>query len=302
MGKSVRRMLLRSAFVVALMSSAALAGATENSTVTWPAGVSTVLNGILPPPGATQFYNYSQYYAARQLAGPTGNSAIPNFKLDVFANAFRVVHTWGFHAGPLTLSTGFILPILNLDIHAGGLSDHHSGVGDTTLQPVMISYSSPGHTFFAYFTPDVSVKTGAYSASHLVNPGRNVTAFMPNFNVTWFPVRDVELSGTAVYEIDSPNRATSYHSGNVGLFEYLIGYSVTKSLQLGLQGYFLKQVTDDVRGGGAIGNRAQVIGVGPQLVYKISPLAGIALKYQRQVDVRNWARGNQFWVECSFPI
>src|SRR5260370_5512668 len=111
---------LTSAFFVFLATL--LARASENGAISYRLGVNTVLNGILPLPGGTQFYDYLQFYDARQMAGPTGNSAVPNFKLDVFVEALRLVHTWGATAGPITLSTGVVLPTLDLNLHVGALS------------------------------------------------------------------------------------------------------------------------------------------------------------------------------------
>lgn len=296
------RRMLRSAILCSSILVAPLAGATENGAISYPLGVNTVLNGILPPPGGTQFYDYLQFYDARQMAGPTGGSAVPNFKLDAFVEAVRLVHTWGATAGPFTFSTGMVLPTLNLNLHVGALSGRRTGIGDLVVQPLMIGYANTAHTLFAYFTPDVSLKTGAYSTTNVVNPGRNVNAFMPNLNVTWFPKKDWELSATATYEMDSPNHATGFHSGNVAIFEYLIGYSLTPKWQLGVQGYFLKQVTDDVANGNSVGNRGQAVAIGPQLVYHFAPHAGVVVKYQREFDVRNRPRGNRLWAEASFPF
>lgn len=52
----------RSLAVVALACLlASSVEATENGQTSYPMGVNTVLNGILPPPGETQFYNYTLY-------------------------------------------------------------------------------------------------------------------------------------------------------------------------------------------------------------------------------------------------
>jgi hypothetical protein len=297
-----KQVMLRSALACFSFLAALSARASENGAISYPVGVRTVLNGIVPPPGETQFYDYLQFYDARQMAGPTGNSAVPNFKLDVVVEAVRFVHTWGIKAAPFTFSTGAVLPTLNLNLHIGALSGRRTGIGDLIVQPLMIGYANAHHTLFAYFTPDVSLKTGAYSTTNIVNPGRNVNAFMPNLSVTWFPKPNWEFSATATYEIDAPNHATNFHSGNVAMLEYLLGYSLTPKLQLGVQGYFLKQVTDDVQNGISVGNRGQAIGIGPQLVYHFSPRSGVVLKYQRELDVKNRPRGNRLWLEATFPL
>ncbi|VWC98374.1 phenol degradation protein [Burkholderia lata] len=53
--------------------------ATENGQISYPFGVNTVLNGMLPPPGNTQYFNYALYSASNRFAGPDGGSAVPGF-------------------------------------------------------------------------------------------------------------------------------------------------------------------------------------------------------------------------------
>jgi hypothetical protein len=281
------------------------ASPTENGLTTYPIGVNTVLNGIMPPPGATQFYNYTEYYFANKFAGGDGRSAIPDFRSEALVDAARVVHTWGSIFGPFTVSSGVIVPFIHLHLDVPGASGTRTALGDTIAQPFMLGYSNPTHTFFAFLSPDISLPSGAYSANRLANTGVNYYAFQPNVCITWFPSPRWELSTTAQVEFHSPNHVTNYHSGDVASLDYLIGYSFTKDVQIGLQGYFLKQFTDDtVNGQTAPGDgfRGQAIGIGPQLRYEIGPGAAIAFKYQHEFAVRNRPQGDRVWMQFAFPI
>lgn len=282
-----------------------IAGATENGLITYPVGVNTVLDGILPPPGGTQFYNYTQYYVANKFAGPNGNSLLPTFRTSAFVDAPRVVHTWGTTLGPFTVSSGLIVPIFHLSVKVPGASGTRNALGDIIAQPFMVSYANQSHTFFAYVTGDIGLPTGAYSVNRVANTGLNTYAFMPSLNMTWFPTPKWEISTTALVELNSPNHATNYHSGAVATLDYLIGYSLNEKVQVGLQGYFLKQFTDDTVNGAPVpggGFRGQAVGIGPQLRYNWAPAAGVAIKYQHEFAVRNRAQGEKFWVELSFPF
>jgi hypothetical protein len=279
--------------------------ATENGLATYPIGVNTVLNGILPPPGGTEFYNYTEYYVANKFAGADGKSSVPGFHSEVFVDAPRVVHTWGATLGPFTLSTGVVVPLFHLHVDVPGASGTRSALGDIIVHPLMLGYSNPSHTFFAFFSPDVGLPTGSYSVNRVANTGLNTYAFEPNLAVTWFPSPEWELSGFAQVEFNSPNHATNYHSGAVASFDYLIGYSITQKVQVGLQGYFLKQISDDTVNGQIAPNdgfRGQAIGIGPQLRYTWGPGAAIAFKYQHEFAVRNRPQGERLWVEFAFPF
>lgn len=279
--------------------------ATENGLATYPIGVNTVLDGILPPPGATQFFNYNEYYVANKFAGANGQSAVPGFRIAAFVEAPRVVHTWGTTLGPLTFSSGIVVPIVHLDLRTPGGSGDRTALGDIIVHPLFVGYHNEAHTFFINASPDIGLPTGAYSSSRIANTGLNTYAFMPNINVTWFPTPSWEISSTAQIEFNSPNHATNYHSGNVATLDYGIGYSVTKDLQVGLQGFFLQQISDDtVNGGLANGNgfRGRAYGIGPQIRYNWSPFSGLVLKYQHEFDVRNRPQGDRLWLQVSFPL
>lgn len=289
----------------AMGAIATSAHAAENGQITYPVGLNTVLNGLLPPPGATQFYNYTQHYSANKFAGPDGRSVVPGFKLNAFADALRIVHTWQSGIGPFSVSSGAVLPIVHLDIRMPFGSDRRTAISDIVLEPLIIGYSNPSKTFFAFFNPAFAVPSGGYSVDRLANTGLNTYAFLPSVSATWFPHPGWEISTTAVLEFNSRNPATNYHSGAVAVLDYVVGYSLTDKLQLGLQGSFLKQFTDDTRDGvrvGGDGFRAQAAAIGPQLRYNFGPAAGLALKYQREFAVRNRPQGNRFWFQFSFAL
>lgn len=294
-------------FGAGLIASAIAASvhATEGGQISYPFGVNTVLNGLLPPPGATQYFNYSLYYSANKFAGANGNNAVPGFHLSVVAETPRVVHTWGATLGPFTLSSSAIVPILDLHLSTPGGTGNRAALGDVILEPLMLGYTNSSNTLFAFFSPSFAVPSGAYSANRIANTGTNTYAFLPYLSVTWFPRPAWEISTTTLVETNSPDHATHYHSGAVAVLDYLVGYSVNQRLQLGVQGTFLKQFTDDTQDGvkvGSDGFRGQAVAIGPQLRYMWGPASGIVVKYQREFAVRNRSQGNKLWVQFSFPL
>lgn len=281
------------------------ATATENGVDTYPVGVGTVLNGILPPPGDTRFYNYTLYYVANKFAGPHGESTVPGFRSGVFVDAPRIVHTWGPTLGPFSFSTGLIVPIARTDLNVPVGNGRRTALGDIIFQPLMIGYVNESHSFFAFASTDIGLPTGAYNVSRIANTGVNTYAFMPNLSVTWFPTPDWELSGIAQVEFNSPNHATDYHNGDVATFDWVVGYSLTKQFQLGIQGFFLKQISDDTQYGQAVagnGFRGQAIGLGPQVRWDWAPGSSIVFKYQHEFGVRNRPQGERIWMEVSVPF
>ncbi|MCO2667172.1 phenol degradation protein meta, partial [Pseudomonas aeruginosa] len=105
------------------------ASAAESGQISYPFGVNTVLNGLLPPPGHTQYFNYSLYYTANRFAGPDGGGAVPGFHLSVVAETPRVVHTWGATLGPFSLSSSAIVPIVRLHLSTPGGTGNRTSLG-----------------------------------------------------------------------------------------------------------------------------------------------------------------------------
>ena len=278
--------------------------ATENGLTSYPIGVNTVLDGVLPPPGASQFYSYTEYYVTNQFSGNQGQAIIPGFRTSLIAEAPRVIHTWSPLFGPFTVSSGMVVPIVHLSTRVDGLSGQNTGLGDVTISPLYIGYKNADSTVFSYLGLDITVPSGAYSASRVANLGRNVFAFVPNFNLTVFPRRDIEATLSINVEFDTKNQSTNYQSGNVASLEYLLGYSITPKFQVGIQGYVLSQFSDDRQSGVTVddGFRGRAIAFGPQVRYNFSPTSAIVLKYQHEVAVRNRATGDRLWVELTFPI
>ncbi|WP_454744019.1 SphA family protein [Cupriavidus necator] len=303
----MNRAVLYSRFAFACICSilfARVALATENGQQSYPIGSNTVLNGIIPDRGDTQFYNYSAYYHADKFAGSHGESSVPNFKADVLVDALRVVHTWDIPSGPLELASGIVLPFLHTKLTVPVGSDSRGGLGDIVLHGLYVGYKRPEAGLFSFLALDFALPTGDFSNNRIANLGLNSYGFMPNLNVTWFPNPRTELSATLGYVINSPNRKTHYHSGNVAFFDWVAGYSVLPNLQIGLQGYALRQTTNDKLNGEVVGDgfRGQALAIGPQIRYNFSREAAIVLKWQREFNVRNRPEGDKIWVQFTFPL
>jgi hypothetical protein len=291
--------------IAAGLLSSGTANATENGLNIYPVGVNTVLDGLAPDPGQTRFYNYTQYYEASKFAGANGNSSVPGFHVDVAVDAPRVMHTWSPTLGPLTFTSGATFTILHVQTSVMDMKGVRTGFGDTILEPLDINYASADHTLFALFAPsDISIPTGSYSPTRLANPGVNYYGFIPNAGVTWFPRPGWELSAMAALQINTRNKDTDYTSGTIASLEYLVGFNVTKTLQLGVQGFYLQQISDDKVAGQSYkdGFRGSALALGPQVRYEFAPGCGLTFKYQREFDVRNRAEGNRLWLELSFPL
>ena len=285
-------------------AAASLAHATENGQISYPVGVNTVLNGLLPPPGATQFFNYSIYYSADRFAGPHGGSAVPGFRLDVVAETPRIVHTWERGLGPFTISSSAIVPIQRARLSTPAGTGARTALGDVILEPFMLGYASPAKDFHAFFSPSFAVPTGAYSSSRIANTGLNTYAFLPYLSMSWFPSPRWEVSATTLIEANTRNRATGYQSGSVAVLDYLV-LRRQPAPAAGRAGH-IAQAVHRRQEGRRQGRRGRLSRPGgghwSAAALHVGPASGIAVKYQHEFAVRNRPQGGKLWVQFSFPI
>ncbi len=293
-----RRSLLAGMAIPLLTSATAFA--TEGGGGAYSNGAENFFAGALPPPG-TYFIDYAAYYTSSKFRDKDGNSAIPGFKLDVAANAFRVLHVsnvqllggnWVMHA---------TVPVLKVDVSVPGLSQSKSGLGDLILDPFAIAWHTKN--FHAVAALETFVPVGNYNKTDLVNLSRNYWTFEPMFAGTYFTDHGFEISGKLHYDINTKNTATNYRSGQELHLDYTFAQSFG-NLSVGLGGYYYKQVTDDKLAGvkvGTDGNRGQVFAWGPVARYQYNKLSFVAA-IQSETQARNKPEGNKFWIKAYVPF
>ena len=298
----------KNVFLIGLSMSLAHVNASESGQVHYPVGVNTIMSAALPAPGDTAFYHYLQYYRSDRLNDGKGRSIDPNFEAHVLAWAPRVVHTWEQQLGPFFLASSVITPVTRVDVHAFGRKDVSTGFGDPVVSPLYLYYVNPTGTLFAYAGPDIYIPIGRYDKDRLANNGLHYWTVAPNVNVTWMPSARWEISTTFYTEFNFRNKKTKYRSGNTATVDFNVAYRpllALPKLKVALQGYALKQFTDDDLPNAYFehGNRGKALGLGPQISYDIAQGKGALLvKYQSEFSVENRAEGERLWFEVAMPF
>jgi hypothetical protein len=286
------------------MTVGGTAVATENGNQHYPIGVQTANPALLPPPGGTEFYNYTAYIVGRQFNDNNGHSEIPDFHLSVFAEAPRVIHTWETTVGAIHFSSGGAINLVDtrLDL-PGGESFHSFTLGDIDFQPLYATYNT--QTLHVLVGPNIWAPIGNYSVDNPASPGFNYWTIAPEIGVTWFPSKRMEVSVDSLTEFNTRNNKTQYHSGNDFDIDYVLAYRPLDDLrwQFGIQGYLYNQWTDDRKNGQLVpDHRGQVYAVGPQIRWDIIPHGGVLVKWQHEMDVRNRPEGERIWIELAAPL
>jgi hypothetical protein len=287
-----------------LLSGTALA--TENGNESYPLGVNTAQPALLPPPGATEYYNYTAYIVGQRFASNTGGMGVPEFHLAVFAEAPRFIHTWTPTWGNWHISSGLAININDTRLDAAGTQFHRFAIGDPNIVPLYLTYNT--QKLHVMFGANIWLPLGDYNKANPASAGLNYWTGAPEFSVTWLPTSDLELSFDSFTQFKTRNNQTQYHSGNDTDIDYDIGWRPTSlgwdpRLQFGIVGYLYKQWTNDSSDGVTVYDfKGQVYAVGPQIRYDVIKHGGVLVKWQHEMDVRNRPEGNRLWVEFAAPL
>ena len=289
-----------SVFFILTLTFAVIANATEGGASVYPAGVETVMPGVMPPAGKTLFAEFNDFYQANGLMDATGHGLIPGVHLRVAAVAPKLVHNWGvkFLGGMLVSSAA--APFLYEHLNGPFGMHEKSGIGNPDIGVLAVAYKT-GDVHWWYGL-DLLTPGFQYNKNNLLNVGQHNFATAPVGAFTYLPQHGrTEISSRFEYFVNYTNPATNYRSGHEFLWEYDGMHNVTKKLAVGVDGYFYRQTTDDVQNGIAVGNRGRAFAMGPEFRYHMGRVAGV-LKYQKEMAVENRPMGNAFWCQFGVPL
>lgn len=267
--------------------------ATENGGTVVPVGVQSMLPGLLMPAG-NYLYNYNAFVEGFSARDNRGKDNGLGMTMKTEAHAFRFLHVsnpdW-LDVGDLGFEANVVYTRSKLDMHYM-VQSTASGLGDITVGP------SLGRHLGAYndiFTLLVTAPTGDYDKNRLANVGRNYWGIQTSWAWTWYPRRDVDISGLAKVVYNTRNPDTNYQSGVETNIEYSANYYFAQNYFIGLSGFWHSQITDDKQHGDNIGNRINEVTLGPQLGWG-TPQYGAYFSWKRALYSRNTMDVSQLWL------
>lgn len=263
----------------------------------YPNGAENWYAGAVPPPGS-YFINYLGHYSGHPYAGKTKNEAV---KVDAWFDALRYVHvtdqkllgaSWAWHV---------IVPLVRLSVETPGGKYTKSGVGDVTINPIILAWHSPEWHFAAGL--DFNLPTGAYNKNDVANIGVNYASVEPILAASYLGQNGWELSTKFMYNIKGKNDDTDYRSGNEFHMDYLVGRNFGP-WGLGVSGYYLKQTTNDRQAGAVVGdgNKGQVFSYGPSVKYTTRTGTSFIGQWQHEANVENRTGGDKVWFKLILPL
>lgn len=274
-------------------------------------GFTSFLDGGPPAGPGFYFTEYAQWYTSKRFTDQNGDKIGP-FKLDAWVSLSQLIYQsnqkvllggkWGMDV---------IVPYVVFDLDPTGLplTDNGSGFGDLLVGPYIQwdpIMGQNGPVFMHRIEFQMLVPTGRYDRNESLNPGSHFFSIDPYWAGTWFILPQWTASWRVHYlwndENDDPGGGfDTLQAGQAVHLNFATDYELLpKHLRLGLNGYYLKQVTDTrINGADVSGRREQVVGLGPGVVWHISQNDHIFFNAYVEFEARNRPEGERYnlrWV------
>ncbi len=252
-------------------------------------GFTSFLDGGPPAGPGLYLTQYFQYYNSDKLTNADGDRLLPDFadeNLDVFISLTQLIYQSNcdiFFGGKWGLD--LIIPVVAIDLdHSlgdrAGLNENGGGVGDILLGPYLQwdpIMGANGPLFMHRVEFQLIFPTGDYDRDKALNPGSNFFSFNPYWAATVFLTPKWTASWRVHYlwnaeNDDPPGELADTQAGQAIHLNFASAYEVwEKRLRLGVNGYYLKQFTnDEVEGNDIGGSKEQVFGIGPGALFHIT--------------------------------
>lgn len=275
------------------------AHASEGGGGAYPNGAETVGVAQLPPPG-TYVMSYSSYYDASRFNDADGDSSVPDFKVEAWAETARIIHVTDIKILGATWAQQMFIPLVDLSVDAAGAHGHKTGLGDITVNPMILSWDKGDNHWVV--TMDINVPTGRYDKQDMANIGRNYWTFEPVVAFTHAsPKGGLEASVKLMYDFNTRNKATDYTTGQEFHADFALAYTVGK-WTAGADGYYYVQVTDDKQYGLKVGDdgfKGEALAFGPVVRYQAGKVP-VWFQWQHEVMAHNRTQGDRFWIKAAF--
>lgn len=292
------------------------ARATEGGGSNYALGIQTVVPGFVVAEPGINLFAFTAYYTANRVNNRLGQSALPRFHVDASVTTVRLDYAFGEKFLGASWGIQLAQPVADLNIErrigSNFAKDSKSGLGDTAIAPLAVSWNgvSPIGRWSMGFRTLVIAPTGDYRVTDLANLGRNYVSVIPSFAASLITPSGGHVGFQANYIYNTINPATRYRSGDEFDIDFGIGQTLFRNVwlftnvTLEANGYYYKQIENDTRFGQVVGSGSEgrVLGLGPQLRLGLPGNAGLVIKWQHEMLVRNRPQGDRFWAQLFVPL
>lgn len=243
----------------------------------------------LPPPGF-YFKDYNYFYWADQLNDATGHkSGPPNFEAFTYANIPRAIWITDVKVLGGYLGVDGLLPLVDQHVRAGGFDNTTAGIGDLYGEGTLSWHTKQ---FDFALASGVWAPTGDSAPQPTTRIGAGFWTFMQTAGATWYVDESKTWAVSALnrLEFNTEQRDVHVTPGDAWTLEWGISKSVCKEADIGVVGYYQRQVTADSDKSSALNS---VAAVGPEIsVMFPKPMIFASLRYNYEFMAKNRAQGN----------
>jgi anthranilate 1,2-dioxygenase (deaminating, decarboxylating) large subunit len=278
-------------------------------------GFTSFMDGGPPAGPGVYLTQYVQYFTSDRFTDQDGDRLLPR-EADEDLEAWVSLTQFIYQSDRALLLGGkwgldVIVPVVGLsvdyDIDGPFPEDNGAGFGDLLVGPFLQwdpVMGAKGPIFMHRVELQMIFPTGKYDDDRELNPGSNFFSFNPYWAGTLFLTPRWTASTRLHYlwnaKNNDPNRgfgdAGDTQAGQAVHANFATAFEVwPQRLRLGINGYYLKQLTDtQVDGDDLDDRREQVFGIGPGLLWHITPDAHLFFNSYFETSAENRPEGERF--------
>ncbi|MCX6867937.1 MAG: transporter [Verrucomicrobia bacterium] len=264
----------------------------------YPAGVEGIKGASLPPPGV-YFRDYNIGYFADQFEnGP------PDFDISAYINAPRLIWITPYKILGADYGMDLIIPFgyMNWEYAGGAVKDHYFGLGDIQIEPLLLSWHFK--QFDLAFGYAVWAPSGDFSPTRPDLLAKGYWSHMLTLGGTWYIDQEKTWAVSLLNRYEFAHEQTQTHTdpGQVYTIEWGISKSLSKTLDIGLIGYYQQQTTKD-SGPMASNLRDRIVGLGAE-INMFCPKMGMftSIRYAGEFDAVQRPEGQLLAVTLTKPF
>lgn len=268
----------------------------------WNAGLRA---GTMPVDPGWYLLNTTMYYSASKFKDGNGNTSSndsTDYLLTALAISWRPEFTLlgGDYMAVVTPAFGNLSgkPIL-VD---GEPENPNAGLTDLYFAPVVLGWHLDDLDIVAAlggFAP-----TGKFRLGSVKNTGLGFWTFIPHVAATYrndngiFENTPLLAMGAARYEIHSNQEERDFRPGDTFTFEWGLGLELGKRTDVGVTGFFYRQVTNPDGADAQRVDKYRSNGIGAHVSHIFGPVS-MGLRVYRDFNVRNGPEGTLAYLEIG---